>query len=160
MAMDAVVALAEDLRAGAAVDQALRSTHEALGQAASVVLPHGRDADDGIELLTRRITSALVVSRASGAPLADVLERLDAHVRAADRGRAVVESHAAGARASAGLLAAMPAAGIGLGIAIGVDPLRVLLHTGLGAAALCTAVALQLTGLAWTARLVRVEVSA
>jgi tight adherence protein B len=159
MAMDGVVALAEDLRAGVAVNQALRTAQDALDRATSSVLPHRRNAGDSIELLTRRVTSALAVSRASGAPLAEVLERLDAHVRAADRGRALVEAHAAGARASAALLAAMPAAGVGLGIAIGVDPLRVLLRTGLGAAALCIAVALQLAGLAWTTRLVRVEVS-
>ena len=159
MAMDGVIALAEDLRAGVAVNQALRTAQDALDLATSSVLPHRRNAGDSIELLTRRVASAFAVSRASGAPLAEVLERLDAHVRAADRGRALVEAHAAGARASAALLAAMPAAGVGLGIAIGVDPLRVLLRTGLGAAALCIAVALQLAGLAWTTRLVRVEVS-
>jgi tight adherence protein B len=54
----------------------------------------------------------------------------------------------------------MPAAGIGLGAAIGVDPVRVLLHTTPGGVALCSAVALQLGGLAWTARLARVGVAA
>jgi tight adherence protein B len=158
MAVDAVVSLAADLRAGIPVDQALRAGDEALRSAASIVLPGRQDGRDAIAPLARCIASAVAVSKASGAPLADVLERLDTHLRAEDRSRALADAHAAGARASAALLAAMPAAGLGLGLAIGVDPLRVLLHTGLGAIGLCIAVALQLSGLAWTARLARVEV--
>jgi tight adherence protein B len=108
----------------------------------------------------RRIADAVTVSQASGAPLAEVLERLDVHLRAADRGRALADAHASGTRASAALLGVMPAAGIGLGAVMGLDPWRILLHTVFGAMALCTAVSLQLGGLVWTARLARVEVPA
>jgi tight adherence protein B len=157
-AMDAVVALAGDLRAGMAVDEALREAYDAVQRAASMVLPH-RGGNRTV-LVARRIADAVAVSEASGAPLADVLERLDVHLRAADRGRALADAHAAGTRASAALLGVMPAAGIGLGVVMGLDPWRILLHTGLGAIALGTAVALQLGGVAWTARLARVEVPA
>ncbi|MCI0687652.1 MAG: hypothetical protein L0Y54_10510, partial [Sporichthyaceae bacterium] len=83
----------------------------------------------------------------------------DTHLRATDRVRALADTQAAGARASAAILAAMPAAGVGLGAAVGVDPVGVLLHTTPGGVALCSAVALQLGGLAWTARLTRVELA-
>ena len=62
------------------------------------------------------------------------------------------------AKMSSVLLAAMPAAGVGLGGLIGVDPAPVLLRTRLGAACLLGAVALQLGGLAWATRLSRIEV--
>jgi tight adherence protein B len=156
VATDAVVALAADLRAGVPQSQALLAVDSALRRAADLLLPAPAEA----LLVARRVASAAAVSQASGAPLVDVLERLDLHLRAIDRARALAETQAAGARASAALLAAMPAAGVGLGATIGVDPVRVLLHTTLGGGALCLAVALQLSGLAWTARLARVEVAA
>jgi tight adherence protein B len=112
-----------------------------------------------VEAVVERIVAAIVLADVSGAPLADLLERLDAHLRAVDRARSVANSQAAGARASAALLGAMPVAGAGLGVVIGVDAVHVLLHTPLGAAALGLAVTLQLGGLAWTARLARAEVT-
>ncbi len=154
-ASDAVAALAADLRAGMAHDEALLAADSLMRQASEMLLP----APSAPMPAGRRLASAVAVSRASGAPLADLLERLDAHLRAMDRTRALAETQAAGARASAVLLATMPVAGVVLGAAIGVDPVHVLLHTTPGSVALCSAVALQLGGLAWTARLARVEVA-
>ena len=148
-------ARAYHLRAGMAHEQALLAADSLMRQAGEMLLP----APAGPMPTRRRLASAIAVSRASGAPLADLLERLDAHLRAVDRTRALAETQAAGARASAALLAAMPVAGVALGAAIGVDPVRVLLHTAPGSVAFCSAVALQLGGLAWTARLARVEVA-
>jgi tight adherence protein B len=155
VATDAVAALAADLHAGMAHGPALLAADTALHRAADLLLP----SPSGSLVTGRRVASAAAVSQASGAPLADVLERLDTHLRALDRARAIAETQAAGARASATLLAAMPVAGVGLGAAIGIDPVRVLLHTTVGGAALCLAVALQLGGLAWTAKLARVVVA-
>ncbi len=155
VATDAVAALAADLNAGMAHGAALLAADTALRRAADLLRP----APAGSLVTGRRVASAAAVSQASGAPLADVLERLDTHLRALDRASAIADTQAAGARASAALLAAMPVAGIGLGMAIGIDPVRVLLHTTVGGAALCLAVALQLGGLAWTAKLARVEVA-
>jgi len=147
-AVDSVAALAAELRAGQAVGSALVSANALRGPV--VGGPAGEVAG--------RVAAAVSVAESSGAPLADVLDRLDTHLRAADRARATASAQAAGARASALLLAAMPVAGVGLGFAVGVDSIAVLLHTPLGAACLGGAVLLQLGGLAWAGRLARVEV--
>jgi tight adherence protein B len=89
----------------------------------------------------------------TGAPAADLMERVEADARAADRARASAAAQAAGAQATALLLAALPAGGIALGYGIGTDPLRVLLHTPLGAGCAAGTVLLQSAGLAWAARL-------
>ncbi|WP_229071836.1 type II secretion system F family protein [Actinoplanes sp. DH11] len=90
----------------------------------------------------------------TGAPAADLLDRIETDVRAADRAAASAAAQAAGAQATAILLAALPLGGIGLGHAIGADPLAVLLHTPIGAACAVTAVLLQCGGLRWAQRLV------
>jgi tight adherence protein B len=151
-AVDAVAALAAEVRAGLPVGTALAAASS--GLAGPGVL--------GVEaaVVARRVASAVAVAESSGAPLADVLDRLDLHLRAVDRVRATVSAQAAGAQVSALLLAAMPVAGVGLGYLLGVDPRPVLLGTRLGAACLFGAVVLQLSGLGWAGRLVRVVVSA
>ena len=73
--------------------------------------------------------------------------------QAMDRGLAAAAAQAAGARATAWLLAALPLGGIALGYGIGVDPLGVLLHTPIGAGCAVGATALQVTGLLWAERL-------
>jgi tight adherence protein B len=89
----------------------------------------------------------------TGAPAADLVERIEADARGADRAKAAAAAQAAGAQATALLLAALPLAGIGLGYMIGADPLRVLLHTPLGAACAAGAVVLQCAGMLWADRL-------
>jgi tight adherence protein B len=148
--VDAVAGLAADLRAGAGVARAMAAVEPVVDRAAV--------AGAGAGLVAVRIGAAIAVAEASGAPLAEVLERLDAHLRAADRARATAAAEAAGAHASAGLLAVLPVAGVGLGTVIGVDPWHVLLRTPIGAAAFLAAVGLQLAGLAWSVRLARIEV--
>lgn len=148
--VDAVAGLAADLRAGLGVARAVAAIEPAVDRAVVA----GAEAS----VVAMRIGGAVAVAQASGAPLADVLDRLDTHLRSVDRARATAAAHAAGAHASAGLLAVLPVAGVGLGSAIGVDPWQVLLRTPIGAAALLVAVVLQLAGLAWAARLARIEV--
>ena len=149
-AVDAVAALAAELRAGLAVSAALAAASGSL-EGPMVVGP-------GAAGVARRVAESISLAESSGAPLADVLDRLDAHLRAVDRASAAAAAQAAGARASAWLLAMMPLAGVGIGFVIGADPLRVLLHTPIGAACLLGATALQLAGLAWAGRLSRIEV--
>ena len=62
------------------------------------------------------------------------LERIEADARSADRAGPPPPRRLAGSRATAWLLAGLPAGGIALGYAIGADPLAVLLHTPVGAA--------------------------
>jgi tight adherence protein B len=90
----------------------------------------------------------------TGAPAADLLDRIAADARSADQATAKAVATAAGAQATALLLAGLPLGGIGLGYAIGANPLTVLLHTPAGAACALLAALLQAAGLAWAQRLV------
>ncbi|MFI2709094.1 type II secretion system F family protein [Micromonospora sp. NPDC018662] len=130
--LDRLGAVAADLRAG---------------------LPAGRVLDDGAGRIARLARAAVRLADRTGAPLADLLERIEADARAADRGLAAAAAQAAGARATAWLLAALPLGGIGLGYAIGVDPVAVLLHTPVGGGSAVAAVLLQVGGLLWAERL-------
>lgn len=157
--LDGLGALAADLRAGlpAPPDAELPAVEHPAGTsggAASGGATGGRPnrADDRLPDLVR---AAGGLAERTGAPLADLLERIEADARAMDRGLAAASAQAAGARATAGLLAVLPFGGIALGYGIGVDPLRVLLHTPVGGACAIAAIVLQLAGLAWTDRLSR-----
>jgi Flp pilus assembly protein TadB len=103
--------------------------------------------------LARRASAALTLAERTGAPLAELLDRVEADARAADRVAAGLTAQSAGARATALLLAGLPGAGLALGVTIGADPVHVLLHEPVGAACALGALALQLTGLAWSQRL-------
>lgn len=107
----------------------------------------------GTDRIDQLVGAATRLAERTGAPLADLLERIEADTRAMDRGQAAAAAQAAGARATAWLLAGLPVGGIALGYAIGTDPLDVLLHTTIGAACAIGAVLLQVAGLAWADRL-------
>ncbi|MBQ1036985.1 hypothetical protein KBX46_12075 [Micromonospora sp. C81] len=135
--LDQLCGLAADLRAGLPVPHTL----EAAG---------GPGQSDRL----RQLTSAAVrLADRTGAPLAELVERIEADARATDRGLAAAAAQAAGARATAWLLAALPIGGIALGYGIGVDPVAVLLHSRVGGACAVLAVALQIVGLLWAERL-------
>lgn len=145
--LDELCGLAADLRAG------LPPPVVGVFPGASASSP----GDGAVDRLTELTGAACRLADETGAPLADLLDRIEADARAADRARAAALAQAAGARVTALLLAALPAAGIGLGYGMGVDPLAVLLHTPLGAACAVTAIALQIAGLAWSQRLIRAQ---
>ncbi|SCE66013.1 Flp pilus assembly protein TadB [Micromonospora purpureochromogenes] len=129
--LDQLCGLAADLRAGLPV-------------------PTPDDDGDRLASLTR---AAVRLADRTGAPLAELLERVEADARALDRGLAAASAQAAGARATALLLAALPLGGIGLGYGIGADPVAVLLYTPVGAVSALTAMGLQIGGLLWAERL-------
>jgi tight adherence protein B len=104
-----------------------------------------------------RLAAAWQVAGTIGAPLGQVLERLDAEVRSGERARALAVAHAASAQATATLLGALPLAGIALGYGMGADPLAVLLGTPAGAVCAISAVVLHLIGLGWSRRLVEID---
>lgn len=141
-ALDAMAALAADLRAGLAAGQ---------------VLAVARPVLDPVPAILARVSAAWRIADVTGAPLADLLDRLEVDLRGLERIRLVAGAHAAGTRATAGLLAALPVAGIGLGYGMGADPLAILLGTPVGAVCAVVAVALQVVGLAWTDRLARLD---
>lgn len=103
--------------------------------------------------LLRLALAAVRLADRTGAPLAELVERIEADARSTDRGLAAAAAQAAGARATAWLLAALPLGGVGLGYGIGVDPVAVLLHTPIGGACAVAAIVLQVAGLLWTERL-------
>jgi tight adherence protein B len=133
-ALDRLVALAADLRAG---------------------LPPVAATTTGTDRLERLTVSVWRLAERTGAPAADLVERIEADARAADRAAASAAAQAAGAQATAMLLAVLPLGGIGLGVLIGADPVHVLLRTPLGGACAITALALQCAGLLWAERLVK-----
>ncbi|MFV2097046.1 type II secretion system F family protein [Micromonospora sp. LOL_014] len=140
--LDALAAHAADLRAGLpAGPMTLRDSGPTTGTAAT--------------RLAGLSTAAVRLAERTGAPLADLIERIEADARALDRSRDAAAAQAAGAQMTAWLLAGLPAGGLALGYSIGVDPVAVLLRTPIGAACALAAVALQVAGLAWTERLNR-----
>ncbi|MFV2113939.1 hypothetical protein ACFHW0_16580 [Micromonospora sp. LOL_025] len=167
--LDQLCGLAADLRAGLPVPVAAErltpgppgtdrgSPGRQDGSAAAGSRGHGdagaRDERGGAGRLDRLARAAVRLADQTGAPLAELLERIEADARSADRGLAAAEAQAAGARATALLLAALPLGGIGLGYGIGVDPVAVLLHTPVGGACAVVAIALQVAGLFWAERL-------
>ncbi|MEU2226851.1 type II secretion system F family protein [Streptomyces sp. NPDC018347] len=90
-----------------------------------------------------------------GAGLAAGLDRLDGALRAERDQRADLRAQLAGARATAVLLAALPALGLLLGAAMGADPLRVLLHSGAGFGCLTAGAVFEAAGMWWATRIVR-----
>lgn len=163
--LDALCGLAADLRAGlpATMLTDLMTSpgpaplRRSAGADAPPTGPGGamtEPQEDGTSDRLDRLASAAVrLADRTGAPLADLLERIEADARSTDRGLAAAAAQAAGARATAWLLAALPLGGIGLGYGIGVDPVQVLLHTPVGAMCTVLAVALQAAGLFWAERL-------
>lgn len=139
-ALDALAGLAADLRAGLAPEPARATAQPLL---------------DAVPLVRDRVATAWRVADVTGAPLADLLDRLEVDLRSLERVRLAAAAHAAGTRATAGLLVVLPVAGIAVGYGMGADPLRVLLHTPVGAACATVGVLLQVAGIVWTSRLAR-----
>jgi tight adherence protein B len=90
----------------------------------------------------------------TGAPLADVLARVDTDVQARRAQARAVASSLAGPRSSAALLAGLPVLGIALGAAMGAHPLAVLFHSSGGRLLLVGGVLLDVAGVAWTSRMI------
>lgn len=94
------------------------------------------------------------IAEESGCPLADVLTRYAAQLEAEEDADAARQTALAGPKATVRLLTWLPLMGLGLGAALGVDPLATLLGTPLGLAALVGGSALTVAGRVWSARLV------
>nr|WP_307079995.1 hypothetical protein [Arthrobacter pascens] len=130
---------------GSPVSDAIRSS-------APVAFPRmeGREPRIWFEL-----AACFDIAEASGCPLADVLTRFAAQLEVEDDAEAARQTALAGPKATVTLLTWLPLMGLGLGIALGVDPLAVLVGTPVGMAALAAGVALTVAGRIWSARLVR-----
>ena len=143
------------LAAAAAVAGAHRRVFEAAAAAAADggdVVAAVSAADAAPELIV--IARAWHLATTLGLPLAGVLARVDDDVQSRRDQARVVASALAGPRSSAALLAGLPVLGIVLGLAMGAQPLHVLLDTGGGRMLLCAGVLLDAAGVLWTARLI------
>jgi tight adherence protein B len=170
--VEAVSVLSAELRAGQQPGPALRTAAavapaaaaQALSAAAATALlggsaPATLRAASGCGRaaagVLRWLAVAWQVSESAGAPLCAVLERADQAARAGRARRRQLSALLAAPRATAALLAGLPAVGLALGAAIGARPVTVLLHVPAGQGALLAGVVLELVGLAWTDRIVR-----
>ena len=143
--------------AAAAVAGMLRPAFEAAAHAAR----HGDDivsamsgaADVGASAELLLIGRAWQLAEVTGAPLADVLGRIDDDVAARRAQTRAVGAALAGPRSSAALLAALPALGVALGAAMGAHPIAVLFGSAHGHVLLCAGVLLDVAGVVWTARI-------
>lgn len=130
---------------------------EAIKKSAEAVFPHthSREARIWCEL-----AACFDIAEASGCPLADVLARFAAQLEVEDDAEAARQTALAGPKATVSLLTWLPLMGLGLGIALGVDPLAILIGTPLGLAALAAGVVLTIAGRVWSAHLVHAAAGA
>lgn len=161
---EAVRTMAGELRTGAhpavaaevAATDAPPRTAEALRTVASVARLGGdlagalpQNDDDSLAQLGR----AWSLAHKHGLPLAGVLDAvqrdLDSRVRVANQ----IDARMAGPRASAAILAVLPAAGVALGEAMGAGPVRVLTVNPMGQVLLVLGAALVFAGVRWSAAL-------
>lgn len=124
---------------------------EAIRKSAEAAFPRmgSREARIWFEL-----AACFDITEASGCPLADVLARFAAQLEVEDDAEAARQTALAGPKATVSLLTWLPLMGLGLGVALGVDPLAILFGTPLGMAALAAGVVLTVAGRVWSARLV------
>ncbi|MER5635154.1 type II secretion protein F [Streptomyces nitrosporeus] len=162
-------AIAGELRAGREPGQALLTAERsegALGAAEPAVLAAARFGGDVPDALRKAavvpgreglsgMAACWQVAVDGGAGLAMGLARLERALRAESRAREELRAHLAGAWSTVVVLALLPVAGLGLGAAMGADPLGVLLHSPEGLACLLVGSLLEAVGLFWAARIVR-----
>jgi tight adherence protein B len=160
-------ALAAELTAGRTPAAALREASAALPALADLLLPAvtaaelggdvavelqemaGRPGADGL----RHLAACWRVSERSGAGLAAALGRLGEGLRGEEAVRREVTAQLAAPRASARLLAALPAFGLVLGAGLGARPWEVLLGTPWGMGCLMAGLVLDGCGLLWVEQL-------
>jgi tight adherence protein B len=107
-----------------------------------------------------QLAACFDIAEASGCPLADVLTRFAAQLEVEDDAEAARQTALAGPRATVSLLTWLPLMGLGLGIALGVDPVAILVGTPLGLAAMAAGLVLTVAARIWSARLVRAAAGA
>lgn len=162
-------AFGAELRAGRSPVEALRAAVPPRGAGTSTALEPllpllavtAEDAPRRLEAVAaqpgcgglRQLAVCWRVAQESGAALADAVDRTAARQRGDERQRQEVAVLLAGPRATAHLLAALPAVGILLGRTLGADPLHVLLASAVGRACGAAGVVLAVLGWVWTARM-------
>ena len=161
--IEACAVLASDLRAARVPAEALAGASAVcpelvtavsaarLGDDVAVALEQAADVPgaDGL----RAVAAGWRVAEQSGAALAGVIERIATALRADEQVRRQVTAGLAGTRATGRLLAGLPVLGLGLGHAVGADPVGFLTGTPIGWLCLTAGLVLAGAGLAWIERL-------
>lgn len=106
------------------------------------------------------LAACLDVAETSGCPLAELLTRFAAQLEAEEDSEAARQTALAGPKATVRLLSWLPVLGLVLGMALGVDPLGILLGNILGVATLVSGLLLTVAGRVWSSRLVASAVGA
>ncbi len=162
--------LVGELRIGAhpvaAVEAAARESAGPVATALWGIAARARLGGDTVSALSAGIPGSLLGAEWSrlvvawrlaaehGIPIGAVMRAAQTDIVERQRFRQKVQSALAGARASAGILAALPVAGLALGQAIGADPVRFLIGGGVGGWCLLAGVLLLAAGLLWADRII------
>jgi tight adherence protein B len=124
-----------------------------LGAEVPALFERHAGAEPAIADQLHRVAAAWSLAERHGVALAELMEAvrsdLDARVRLAGQ----VSAQLAGPRATAGVLAVLPAVGVLLGQGIGADPWRVLTATPAGQALLAVGTAMACAGVVWSGRI-------
>lgn len=152
--VDAVLAVAAALRAGAAPAEAWRRCWGVVAPDGVPSLPDARSrcADDRHAAAV--VAGARLAAR-TGAPLAEVLERVGASLAQDEAVEGQRRAALAGPQATVRVLSWLPVVGAALGWSLGADPVGVLLDGGTGTALLTGAGVLTWLGRRWSGRLLR-----
>lgn len=111
-------------------------------------------AGTAVPEVLRALAACWSVCASSGSGLAVAVERLEQGLRADQEQRRAVQAELAGPRATAGVLAILPLAGLALAGVLGADPLHVLFETPVGLVCLLIGLGLDGLGVLWTGRMV------
>ena len=95
------------------------------------------------------VAAAWHLAEQTGAPLAAILDRIAGSIQSEVELDREVAVEAGPARATARLMAVLPVFGLGLGFLLGVNPVAVLVGSGLGVACLVGGLALACCGVWW-----------
>lgn len=126
------------------------------GSARSLTRGGGRNGLSTAQLkIWSEVAACFEICEGSGAPVAEVLSRLATSLDAEDDAAAMRETALAGPQATVRLLTWLPFIGLGLGVLMGVDPLRVLLGSPVGWVCLGVGIFLVLFGRHWSNRLIK-----
>ncbi|TQS92905.1 hypothetical protein EU811_08500 [Arthrobacter sp. TS-15] len=106
------------------------------------------------------LAACLDIAETSGCPLADLLTRFAAQLEAEEDSEAARQTALAGPKATVRLLSWLPVFGLGLGVALGVDPVGILLNNFLGVATFAVGLLLTAAGRVWSSRLVASAIGA
>lgn len=95
------------------------------------------------------LAAAWRLGQRSGAPMATILNRVAGNLRSQQQLDTLIEAELAAARTSGHIMAALPALAVGLGFAVGINPLSYLVGEPLGRVLLLAGVGLTAAGVLW-----------